>query len=407
MQKDSTAFSRRNFIAGAAAVAAASAVAPATALAAPTAAEKQAEADAALSALTNMQASLDEASDNYTQALMDQEEAQKRMDQAQERIDELNGTIKEYQGKLSTRARSMYRTGGNTFLDVLVGSSSFEEFASNWSVLNNMNNSDARLVDDTRNARIEMEDTKREYVEQEKIAADRTAEAERIRAQAEHTVAEMQAVYDSLSAEAAALLEEERRAREAAERAAAEAAMRAAAEQAAQQERERAAQAQAQAQQQQQQQLQQQQQQQQQTAVQSAETGAVETVTTPDPEPVVTYTEPEPEPVQTVSNEGGSDAVSRAYSCLGCAYAWGAVGPGSYDCSGLVSYCLSGSHTRLGTTYTFMGWPQVSNPQPGDVCVNSGHCGIYIGNNQMIHAATYGVGVIIGPVQSGMIIVRY
>ena len=400
MKKDSTAFSRRNFIAGAAAVAAASAVAPATALAAPTAAEKQAEADAALSALTNMQASLDEASDNYTQALLEQEEAQNRMEQAQERIDELNGTIKEYQGKLSTRARSMYRTGGNTFLDVLVGSSTFEEFASNWSVLNNMNNSDARLVDDTRNARIEMEDTKREYEEQEKIAAERTAEADRIRAQAEHTVAEMQAVYDSLSAEAAALLEEERRAREAAERAAAEAAVRAAAEQAAQQERAQAAQAHTQTQQQQAQT-----QTQTQTVTQNTDTGVVETAPAPAPEPVVTYTEPEP--VQTVSNEGGSDAVSRAYSCLGCAYAWGAVGPGSYDCSGLVSYCLSGSHTRLGTTYTFMGWPQVSNPQPGDVCVNSGHCGIYIGNNQMIHAATYGVGVIIGPVQSGMIIVRY
>ena len=32
---------------------------------------------------------------------------------------------------------------------------------------------------------------------------------------------------------------------------------------------------------------------------------------------------------------------------------------------------------------------------------------IYIGGGQMIHAATYGVGVIVGPVQSGMIYVRY
>ena len=46
-------------------------------------------------------------------------------------------------------------------------------------------------------------------------------------------------------------------------------------------------------------------------------------------------------------------------------------------------------------------------PQPGDVAVNSGHCGIYIGNGKMIHAATYGVGVIVGPVQSGMVFVRY
>ena len=53
-----------------------------------------------------------------------------------------------------------------------------------------------------------------------------------------------------------------------------------------------------------------------------------------------------------------------------------------------------------------MGYPQVSDPQPGDIAVNSGHCGIYIGNNQMIHAPDFGQTVCIGPVQGGMIIVR-
>ena len=106
------------------------------------------------------------------------------------------------------------------------------------------------------------------------------------------------------------------------------------------------------------------------------------------------------------SVDGGS-VVGRAYSQLGAAYVWGACSPGAFDCSGFVSYCLTGSYTRLGTTYTFMAWPQVSNPQPGDVCVNWGHCGIYIGGGQMIHAATEGVGVIVGPVQAGMIYVRY
>ncbi|MEE1086052.1 MAG: NlpC/P60 family protein [Schaedlerella sp.] len=102
----------------------------------------------------------------------------------------------------------------------------------------------------------------------------------------------------------------------------------------------------------------------------------------------------------------GNAIVDRAYSCLGAAYVWGGCSPGAFDCSGLVSYCLTGSYTRLGTTVTFCGWPRVSNPQPGDVCVNFSHTGIYIGNGQMIHAATFGVGVIIGPVQSGMIYVR-
>ncbi len=104
---------------------------------------------------------------------------------------------------------------------------------------------------------------------------------------------------------------------------------------------------------------------------------------------------------------GGSDVVSRAESWIGRAdYVWGACSPGAFDCSGFVSYCLTGRYARLGTIYTFLSWPQTSNPQPGDVCVNSGHCGIYIGGGQMIHAATEGVGVIMGPVQRGMIYVK-
>lgn len=104
----------------------------------------------------------------------------------------------------------------------------------------------------------------------------------------------------------------------------------------------------------------------------------------------------------------GNAIVDRAYSWVGNAeYVWGACSPGAFDCSGFVSYCLTGSYSRLGTTYTFLGWNRVSDPQPGDVAVNANHCGIYIGGGQMIHAATYGVGVIVGPVQSGMVYVRY
>lgn len=106
------------------------------------------------------------------------------------------------------------------------------------------------------------------------------------------------------------------------------------------------------------------------------------------------------------SNANGGTIVSRAYSQLGKPYEWGAYGPNSFDCSGFVSYCLTGSYTRLGTTLTFMGWTRVSNPQPGDVVTTATHCGIYIGNGQMIHAPHTGDVVKVGPVQSGMIYVR-
>lgn len=136
-------------------------------------------------------------------------------------------------------------------------------------------------------------------------------------------------------------------------------------------------------------------------------TGGTTNVTpapTPTPTPVPT---PAPAPTPAAPSVDGGSVVSRAYSQLGAAYVWGACSPGAFDCSGFVSYCLTGSYTRLGTTYTFLGWTQVSDPQPGDVCVNANHCGIYIGGGQMIHAATEGVGVIVGPVQGGMIYVRY
>lgn len=111
------------------------------------------------------------------------------------------------------------------------------------------------------------------------------------------------------------------------------------------------------------------------------------------------------EPVYSVST--GNAVVDRAYAQLGKPYVWGATGPNSFDCSGLVGYCLTGSYTRIWTSGSYAGWPSVSNPQPGDVCVKSGHCGIYIGNGMMIHAPQSGDVVKIAPVQSGMWYVRY
>ena len=131
----------------------------------------------------------------------------------------------------------------------------------------------------------------------------------------------------------------------------------------------------------------------------------------PTPQPPTPAPAPAPTPsVPSQSVDGGS-VVSRAYSKLGCAYSWGGIGPNSFDCSGFVSYCLTGRYCRLGTTGTFMGWTRVSDPQPGDVVVNSYHTGIYIGGGQMIHASDYNTGVIISSVAAGMnnnyIFVRY
>ena len=131
----------------------------------------------------------------------------------------------------------------------------------------------------------------------------------------------------------------------------------------------------------------------------------------PAPTPQPSTPPPAPTPSAPSQSVDGGSVVSRAYSKLGCAYSWGGIGPNSFDCSGFVSYCLTGRYCRLGTTRDFMGWARVSDPQPGDVVVNSYHTGIYIGNGQMIHASDYSTGVIISSVAAGMnnnyIFVRY
>lgn len=409
MHQNRTKFSRRAFVSGItgfAALGVVSIAAPSAAFA-DTAAEKQAEAEQAYASLCDMQQQLDIASNDYTAALFELESAEQRMEECEDQIDKKTTEIEGYQEKLSTRARSMYRTGGNTFMDVVLGASTFQEFASNMDMLMEMNDQDARLVERTKEARETLEAAKVEYAEQERVAREKTEETARIKAEAESTVAEMQAVYDNLSAEAAELLEAERKAAE--EEAARQAAAVVAASAAEGGEYQASPENQAfngggEA-----------------SGSESApadDAGAAgdggagadagDTGTTDDGGFAGTSKgDTGGSSGGGAVYEGGGDTVSRAYACLGAPYGWGAVGPGSYDCSGLVSYCLTGSHSRLGTTNTFMGWSQVSDPQPGDVCTSSYHCGIYIGSGQMIHAADYGIGVIIGPVQSDMIIVRW
>ena len=351
---------------GSAAIAAALAVSltPAASFAV-TSEEKQAEADAALAQLNEMQAQLEEAENTYYAAQQAHEAAEAKVVEAQGRIDEANTRIDELQVKLGSRARAMYRSGAATILDVLLGSTSFEEFASNWDMLDMMNKNDASMTQETKDLRSEVEQQKVVLEEQAQEAERSENEANEIRESAEATVAEMATVYNNLSAEAAELLEQERAAQAAAEAAAAAAVVEASAAQAA-----------------------------------ATDDSSSSDSTTSDSTTATSTT--------TYDASTGNAIVDRAYAYVGNAeYVWGACSPGSFDCSGFVSYCLTGQYSRIGTTYTFLAWGAVSDPQPGDVAVNSSHCGIYIGDGQMIHCATYGVGVIVGPVQSGMIIVRY
>lgn len=390
MSEHTRPFSRRAFV-GAAAALGISVCLPALnplEAHAVTAAEKQAEANAALEKLNAMQEKLDLAADAHWQAGEDRKAAEDRMDEAQSRIDDASSRISELQDQLGNRARSMYRSGSSTFIDLLLGSTTFQAFASNWDLLNDMNQNDADMVEETKSLRAEVESEKAVYAEQRDVAAAKEKEAKEKEEEANALVDQMTDVYNSLSAEAAQLLAEEEAARERAAQEAArkreeEARRQAAAEEAAAQQNQNN------------------------NSGGGSNDGGSDDSGDSDSDNdggsggggSSNNSKP-----QSVS---GNTVVDRAYGELGKPYSWGAVGPNSYDCSGLVSYCLTGKHVRLGTTGTFMGWPRVTNPQPGDICVNSHHTGVYIGGGQMIHAPRSGDVVKVSGVHSDMIYVRY
>lgn len=341
--------------------------------------DKQAEAQAALQKLNQYQSELDQASANYEAAHQEQIDAQNRVDEAQKQIEDKTAQIEKDQQRLSDRARDMYRSGDTNFLDVILGASSFEQFATTWNMLETLNGNDAELVSETKTAREELQAAKQEAEEQAKVASDKAEEAKSVAEAADQKASEMQQTYNSLSAEAQELISQERAAQEAQQQAAA-----AAAEQNG-----------------------------------TAGNDAATTITnnnrnnTTSSNSGSSSNSNKNNASSSATNNSkpqsvsGNSVVNRAYSQLGKPYQWSAVGPNSFDCSGLVSYCLTGSYSRLGTTGTFMGWTRVSNPQPGDICVNSHHCGIYIGGGQMIHAPQTGDVVKVSSVHSGMIYVRY
>lgn len=384
MQDQLAFISRRTVVVGSAACASMLMLgSPLTAFADPTSADKQAEAEAALAQLNSMQQDLNQAEVDHFAAVSEQEEAQRKMDESQEKIDSINGEISDLQTKLSSRARSMYRTGASSIIDLLLGATSFKEFTTNWDLLTTLNENDNAMVQSSKELRVALQQEKDTYAQQEKIAADKAAEAKVVYDNAQATVAAMQATYDSLSAEAAALLEQERAAEEAAAAAQAEATVAAAAEEAARWYETVNTESNS-------------------GSEDSGNSGSNDTGNTnTNNNNNSNYSEP------SYSVVTGNAIVDRAYGCIGIPYAWGGCSPSGVDCSGLVSYCLTGSWSRLGTTYTFLGWSRVSNPQPGDVCTSSYHCGIYIGGGQMIHAPQAGENVKVGSVQSDMVFVRY
>jgi cell wall-associated NlpC family hydrolase len=110
-----------------------------------------------------------------------------------------------------------------------------------------------------------------------------------------------------------------------------------------------------------------------------------------------TSTSTAPKPPAPYAPGAAGVAVKFAYNILGAPYVWAGEGPG-YDCSGVTKMAWRAAGVELPHNVA-MQWssPHVSHIsrsmlQLGDLVFYSGlgHVAIYVGNNQVIHAPTFG-----------------
>ena len=321
-----------------------------------TAAEKKAEVQSVQSKISTLNDELEGAVESYNSAQIAYENATQKVDEAQAKIDETQKKIEGLQARIETRAKAMYRSGSMSYMEVVLGSGSFDEFATTWDTLNHLNADDANLVETTKQSKAELEQAKAELDEQKTNAEDALSSAASYKQQIESKQAEYNNLYNSLSSEYKTLLAQEQ-----------EAAARA------------------------------------QAAAAAAYTPAATTKSTSSSSSSSSSSS-KSQAASAPASSGGGDAVSRARSTLGLPYVWGGVGPNGYDCSGLVGYALTGSHKRRWVASDFWALPAVSNPQPGDVVACSNHhCGLYIGNGQMIEAPHTGAVIRISAVRGKIV----
>ena len=294
--------------------------------------EKELEQQELVYQIQSQQNELDILSNQYTAALLRQEELESEIVASEEEIKNLETDITLKRDKLQEQCVKTYKDGSVPLLEVLLSSTSYDAFVTNLDFCKRTIGQTNKTLDEVRALKQEIQE-KRAIQEQEKIELNmRLQEIEESKQNADNVIINLQQQYKQLDNELALLI------------------------------------------------LQQQQQQQQQESVFQTSVNqevynyfSVEN-STPQNEsyptndyyvPAQSFSQEQvQEVIAEIQNQNAAagivsdynDVVSRAYSMLGAAYSWGGTTSAGFDCSGFVSYCLTGEEgTRLGTTETFAG----------------------------------------------------
>ncbi len=346
---------------------------------------EQADVDAAAAKLaelgtqlTDIQTSLDAASEELAQTSVDLASKQDEVADTQAQLD-----VK--RSELSDIMRSNYKLGSSSVLDFILGSTSIDDLVSRVCYMDKISEQRAEVINTVKTME---EQLKTEQAELESKQSEQTEKVSTLQSQAndyDARVSEASAYYNSLDTElqaqvaAAAQAEAEKNAATAAIAAVEQATAQ---QQEAQQASENVSEA-----------TQEQLKKQEDAEVPSKDTSSSDSSSSKNNSSSNNSS-------SSSSSSYGGGGVSTALAQIGKPYVYGATGPDSFDCSGLV--CYSYGYARGRTTYDMISSLQASGSWKTDISqlsygdlvfTSEGHVGIYLGNNTMVHAPKPGSSV--------------
>lgn len=341
----------------------------------------QADVDSAAARLSELGGQLSDIQSQLQSATNDVVSTSQDLSDKQSEVEQTHGDLEVKKNELSEIMRSNYKQGSASTLDFILGSTSIDDLVSRVTYMDKVSKQRADVIASVKSLE---EQLKQEEAELEDKQDQQSAKVELLQAQAteyDSRVSEAMSYYNSLDSELQAQV--------------AEAAAKqnnsavSTAVQAAKDANDRVSESK---------------QAEQQAPSDKESKDQADHDTENVPEPTVPSNKSDSNPGNSSTNNSassiGGGGVSTALAQIGKPYVYGATGPNSFDCSGLV--CYSYGYARGRTTGDMISSLQASGNWKTDISQLSygdliftdyGHVGIYLGGGTMVHAPRPGYSV--------------
>ena len=341
----------------------------------------QTDVDSAAARLSELGGQLSDIQSQLQSATNDVVSTSQDLSDKQSEVEQTHGDLEVKKNELSEIMRSNYKQGSASTLDFILGSTSIDDLVSRVTYMDKVSKQRADVIASVKSLE---EQLKQEEAELEDKQDQQSAKVELLQAQAteyDSRVSEAMSYYNSLDSELQAQV--------------AEAAAKqnnsavSTAVQAAKDANDRVSESK---------------QAEQQAPSDKESKDQADHDTENVPEPTVPSNKSDSNPGNSSTNNSassiGGGGVSTALAQIGKPYVYGATGPNSFDCSGLV--CYSYGYARGRTTGAMISSLQASGNWKTDISqlnygdlifTDYGHVGIYLGGGTMVHAPRPGYSV--------------